>query len=143
MCASGIICLDHRFDPPDAARKIGEVQCPNSLPGDLQKGFVTTSASYLNKRSYIADLSAAAKKPGRGKVPVFIRCFNSRCDDTVRGSVDFAASDATRIRKWTELHEILLQARGARWVIIGLTVIADLASGFAAKLLPWSGSWPR
>ena len=41
------------------------------------------------------------------------------------------------------MHEILLQAKGARWVIVGLAGVAGLASGLVAKLMPWSGAWPR
>ena len=36
------------------------------------------------------------------------------------------------------MHAILLQARGARWVIVGLTGIAGLASGLLAKAMPWN-----
>jgi hypothetical protein len=46
-------------------------------------------------------------------------------------------------RKVEEMHAILLQAKGGRWVIIGLVGVVGLASGIAAKLLPWSGAWPR
>lgn len=46
-------------------------------------------------------------------------------------------------QKVEEMHSILLQAKGARWVIIGLAGIAGLASGLIAKLTPWSGAWLR
>ncbi len=46
-------------------------------------------------------------------------------------------------QKVEEMHAILLQAKGARWVIIGLAGLAGLASGLFAKLLPWSEVWPR
>jgi esterase/lipase superfamily enzyme len=46
--------------PPDAARKIGEVQWPTSLPGDPQQNFMTVSADYLDKQSFAAALSAAS-----------------------------------------------------------------------------------
>lgn len=44
-------------------------------------------------------------------------------------------------QKVEEMHSILLQAKGARWVIVGLAGIAGLASGLIAKLTPWSGLW--
>jgi esterase/lipase superfamily enzyme len=69
--------------PPDAARKIGEVQWPTSLPGDAQQNFITVSANYLDKQSFAAALSAAAKKTGRGKVLVFVHGFNNRFDEAV------------------------------------------------------------
>ena len=40
--------------------------------------------------------------------------------------------------KVEEMHAILLQARGARWVIVGLAGIAGLASGLLAKAMPWN-----
>jgi esterase/lipase superfamily enzyme len=69
--------------PPDAARKIGEVQWPSSMPGDPQQNFVTTSANYLDKRSFLVALSAAVKQTGRGKVLVFVHGFNNRFDEAV------------------------------------------------------------
>ena len=39
-------------------------------------------------------------------------------------------------KKVEEMHEILLQAKGARWVIVGLAGVAGLASGLVAKLMP-------
>lgn len=46
-------------------------------------------------------------------------------------------------QKVEEMHSILLQAKGARWVIIGLAGIAGLASGLMAKFAPLFGTWPR
>jgi len=46
-------------------------------------------------------------------------------------------------RKVEEMHAILLQAKGARWVIVGLAGVAGLASGIIAKMAPWSAVWPR
>ena len=46
-------------------------------------------------------------------------------------------------RKVEEMHAILLQAKGARWVIVRLAGVAGLASGLVAKFMPWSGVWPR
>lgn len=69
--------------PPDAARKVGEVQWPTSVPGDAQQNFITVSANYLDKKSFAAALSTAAKQTGRGKVLVFVHGFNNRFDEAV------------------------------------------------------------
>ena len=34
------------------------------------------------------------------------------------------------------MHAILLQAKGARWVIVGLAGVAGLTSGLLSKLMP-------
>jgi esterase/lipase superfamily enzyme len=69
--------------PPDAARKIGEVQWPTSLPGDPRQNFITVSANYLDKHSFVDALAAATKQSGRGKVLVFVHGFNNRFDEAV------------------------------------------------------------
>jgi uncharacterized protein YlxW (UPF0749 family) len=45
--------------------------------------------------------------------------------------------------KVEEMHAILLQAKGARWMLVGLAGIAGLVSGIVAKAMPWSAMWPR
>ena len=69
--------------PPDAVRKIGDVQWPPTSPGDPQQSFVTVSANYLDQQSFGSALSAAAKKSGRGKVLLFVHGFNNRFDEAV------------------------------------------------------------
>ena len=69
--------------PPDSVRKIGEIQWPNTSPGDPQQSFVTTSANYLDQKSFAATLSTAVKTTGRGKVLVFVHGFNNRFDEAV------------------------------------------------------------
>lgn len=39
-------------------------------------------------------------------------------------------------KKVEEMHAILLQAKGARWVIVGLVGVAGLASGLRSGLRP-------
>jgi hypothetical protein len=46
-------------------------------------------------------------------------------------------------KKVEEMHAILLQAKGARWVIVAMAGVAGLASGLVAKLMPWTTAWPR
>jgi esterase/lipase superfamily enzyme len=69
--------------PPDAARKIGEVQWPVSLPGDPGTNFVTVSAEYIDKQKFAASIAAIAKQTGRTKVLVFVHGFNNRFDEAV------------------------------------------------------------
>jgi esterase/lipase superfamily enzyme len=69
--------------PPDGVRKIGEVQWPETLPGDPARNFVTVAADHLDRQSFRAGLAAAVRKNGRGKVLVFVHGFNNRFDDAV------------------------------------------------------------
>jgi esterase/lipase superfamily enzyme len=69
--------------PPDASRKVGEVQWPAALPGDARTDFVTISADYTDKQSFMATITAVAKQTGRSKVLVFVHGFNNRFDDAV------------------------------------------------------------
>ncbi|MET4390570.1 esterase/lipase superfamily enzyme [Bradyrhizobium sp. F1.4.3] len=69
--------------PPDASRKIGEVQWPASLPGDPQRDFTTVSADYLDRTRFAASVASAVKQSGRNKVLVFVHGFNNRFDDAV------------------------------------------------------------
>jgi esterase/lipase superfamily enzyme len=69
--------------PPDTSRKIGEIQWPESVPGDPHRNFVTVAANYLDKQELSAAVSAAAKQTGRSKVLVFVHGFNNRFDDAV------------------------------------------------------------
>lgn len=69
--------------PPDAKRRIGEVQWPTSLPADPQKDFATVTANYLDRPSFTAALTAEAKQTRRSKVLVFLHGFNNRFDEAV------------------------------------------------------------
>jgi esterase/lipase superfamily enzyme len=69
--------------PPDASRKIGEVQWPTSLPGDPRLNFTTVSADYIDKQTFAASIATFAKQSGRSKVLVFVHGFNNRFDDAV------------------------------------------------------------
>ena len=45
--------------------------------------------------------------------------------------------------KVSELHAIMLQAKGARYVIVGAAAVGGAIASFAVKLLPWVGNLPR
>jgi hypothetical protein len=46
-------------------------------------------------------------------------------------------------RKVDEMHAILLQAKGARWVIVGSAAIAGFIASFLFKIIPWSYTLPK
>jgi esterase/lipase superfamily enzyme len=69
--------------PPDAARKIGEVQWPTTIPGDPRTNFVTVSAEYIVKQTFTASIAAMIKQTGRTEVLVFVHGFNNRFDEAV------------------------------------------------------------
>lgn len=45
--------------------------------------------------------------------------------------------------KVTAMHELLMQARGAKYLIVGMAALAGFTSSFAAKLFPFMGSLPK
>lgn len=69
--------------PPDASRKIGQVQWPSAAQGDPRRDFVTVSADYIDKTDFAAAVASTAKKTGRNKVLIFVHGFNNRFDDAV------------------------------------------------------------
>ena len=69
--------------PPDSNRKIGNVQWPQTLPGDPLRHFVTVSANYIDKQTFTSTITATAKQTGRNKVLVFVHGFNNRFDEAV------------------------------------------------------------
>jgi esterase/lipase superfamily enzyme len=69
--------------PPEGARQVGEVQWPESLPGDPARNFVTVSADYLDRKAFTTAIAGAVRTSGRKKVLVFVHGFNNRFDDAV------------------------------------------------------------
>lgn len=45
--------------------------------------------------------------------------------------------------KLDDLHAVFLQAKGARWLLIGMAGIGGALTGFATKWLPIVGAAPR
>jgi esterase/lipase superfamily enzyme len=69
--------------PPDAARKVGEVQWPSALPGDPAKDFVTLSAKPIELAQARADFDRrVAATPGRS-VLIFVHGYNTRFEEAV------------------------------------------------------------
>ncbi|MGY4401840.1 alpha/beta hydrolase [Bradyrhizobium sp. USDA 3315] len=68
--------------PPDAARTVGQVQSPASAPGNPQREFVTTAASYIDKVEFSSAI-ARATQAGPRRVLIFVHGFNNRFDEAV------------------------------------------------------------
>jgi lipid-A-disaccharide synthase-like uncharacterized protein len=45
--------------------------------------------------------------------------------------------------KVTIMHDLLMQAKGARWFIVGMAAIAGFAASFMAKWFAFFGSMPK
>lgn len=45
--------------------------------------------------------------------------------------------------KINDMHDVLMQARGARYVIVGAAAIGGAVTGFLVKLLPFTNSLPK
>ena len=90
------------------------MQWPSSMPGDPRQSFVTVSANFLDKRSFVSDLSAAAKRNARGKVLVFIHGFNNRFDQAVyrfaQVTHDFRAPAVPVLFSWPSRGAVGLRA---------------------------------
>jgi esterase/lipase superfamily enzyme len=70
--------------PPDAARDIGEVQWPASLPGNPAREFVTTKTENIDLQTIKARFAQRIGGPqARGKAIVFVHGYNSRFEDAV------------------------------------------------------------
>ncbi|MGY5807019.1 alpha/beta hydrolase [Rhizobium sp. LEGMi198b] len=68
--------------PPEANRKVGQVQWPSRLPGNPLKNFVTTSVQPLMS---VADNQAWLRThlPKNKRVLIFVHGFNNRYEDSV------------------------------------------------------------
>ncbi|MDL2399145.1 alpha/beta hydrolase [Rhizobium mayense] len=68
--------------PPEANRKVGQVQWPSRLPGDPLKNFVTTSVQPMMS---VADDHAWLRThlPKSKRVLIFVHGFNNRYEDSV------------------------------------------------------------
>ncbi len=69
--------------PPEAARKVGEVQWPTQLPGDPARDFVTIRADLISRDQAVAIVDAVAAKSKPRRVLVFVHGFNNRFEDAV------------------------------------------------------------
>lgn len=69
--------------PPDARRKVGEVQWPSRLPGNPETDFVTLKVDKLDAKTGLARLNQRVSRVPKRRVMVFVHGFNNRFEDAV------------------------------------------------------------
>jgi len=69
--------------PPEAGRKPGEVQWPQSTPGNPATDFVTLKADVIDRDQATAWFRRTVRTVPKRRVLVFIHGFNNRFDDAV------------------------------------------------------------
>jgi esterase/lipase superfamily enzyme len=70
--------------PPDSARAVGEVQWPESVPGNPAREFVTLSAENLDGKAAVLRFGQRIGRPdARGRAIIFVHGYNSRFEDAV------------------------------------------------------------
>ena len=69
--------------PPDANRKIGEVEWPQQPPGDPEKDFVTLKSEIITKPQAKASFSRMLGQSREKQALVFVHGFNNRYEDAV------------------------------------------------------------
>lgn len=124
---------------PDAARKIGQIQWPSLLPGEASGDFVTVSADYIDKSTFMNSVTAEAKRVLVGKVLIFVHGFSNKFDDAVyrfAQTVDDSGAPSVPV--------LLHGRREARssWGHIPTTVRAPIIRGMRLRILsvPWGPS---
>ncbi|WP_246731586.1 alpha/beta hydrolase [Methylocapsa sp. S129] len=69
--------------PPDAARKIGEVQWPSTIPGDAAHDFVTLRADRLDLKQATAAFDNRLHASPTRHVLLFVHGYNTRFEEAV------------------------------------------------------------
>jgi esterase/lipase superfamily enzyme len=69
--------------PPDANRKIGDVQLPRQLPGNPETDFVTLKADVVTRPQASAAFSRMLGQSHKKEALVFVHGFNNRFEDAV------------------------------------------------------------
>src|SRR5271166_2676432 len=69
--------------PPDSVRKIGDVQWPQTSPGNPATDFVTLRADRLDAPQARSWIGVQVKATPKHRVLVFVHGFNTRFDDTI------------------------------------------------------------
>jgi esterase/lipase superfamily enzyme len=84
--------------PPDAARKVGDVQWPESSPPDPTREFATLRADILQRPEALARFNARIAKTPRHQALVFVHGYNTHFEDAVyRFAQIVHDSDATAV----------------------------------------------
>ena len=69
--------------PPDANRRIGEVQWPQQLPGNPERDFVTLKSEIVSRDQAKASLARLVSGSPEKEVFIFVHGFNTRFEDAV------------------------------------------------------------
>ena len=69
--------------PPDAGRKIGEVQWPDQAPGDPAKDFVTLRADRIDRKEALRRFHAHIVATPKRRALVFVHGYNTRFEEAV------------------------------------------------------------
>jgi esterase/lipase superfamily enzyme len=69
--------------PPDAGRKIGDVQWPSTVPGDPAHDFVTLRADRLDLKQAVAAFDGRLRKGSPQHVLLFVHGYNTRFEEAV------------------------------------------------------------
>ena len=80
--------------PPEATRKVGEVQWPRKLPADPSREFATLSASQLTTFDQVDAWYRRNKSP-TGRLLIFVHGFNTRYESAVYRFAQIAHDSGT------------------------------------------------
>jgi len=69
--------------PPDGARRVGEVQWPQQIPGNPATDFVTRKADIIDKQQALALFHTLVQNAPKRQALVFVHGFNNRFEDAV------------------------------------------------------------
>jgi esterase/lipase superfamily enzyme len=69
--------------PPDAAREIGDVQWPQSRPGDPAREFVVVGSQTMPQQGGLTRLRERLGRSGHRRVLVFVHGYNTRFEEAV------------------------------------------------------------
>lgn len=69
--------------PPDANRRVGEVQWPTSATPDPMREFTTVDARVLSKEEALAEFDRRIRRTPKRQVLVFVHGFNTRFEEAV------------------------------------------------------------
>ena len=69
--------------PPDAVRKVGDVQWPKQLPGDPAVDFVTRHTAIIDRKAALALVHDELRHSPKKQVLVFVHGFNNKFEDAV------------------------------------------------------------
>jgi len=97
--------------PPDAYRKVGEVQWPTSEPPDPMREFTTVEARVLSKEEAVVEFDRRIRRTPKRQTLVFVHGFNTRFEEAVyrfaQISHDSAADVVPVLFTWPSRGQLL------------------------------------